>query len=300
MSNSTQFTPYENYDVNNMVFDIKKFPIPNTTFEYRRVFINTVYPNGNTGSLILPTAGELFSFGLRENIVNEKLIGHSMGISLYSKEKPTEEQEKWVETFNDIVEHCKKFLLENKVQLGKKSLHENNLEKFNPIYRKTDDNDEFVPGFGPTLSVKLIESIPKSMILTKFEDMDTRKKLDPMRLLAKHPDQSEEEKRREKLGFCNIRAAIRIESIFVGAKDITLQVKLHQVLVKRKKDELVDLFTDIKPVLEIDDMVISNPDNDFSNPLSSSPPNFDDPINDSDEEKPEAPKNKQKVVRKKR
>jgi hypothetical protein len=96
----------------------------------------------------------------------------------------------------------------------------------NPLYFKkekyTDDKGKTVlrnvPGRGPTLYAKLIYSKKQDKFLTQFFDKDDNI-LEARQLMGKH---------------CYASGAVKIESIFVGAK-ISLQVKLYEAVVEPSK-----------------------------------------------------------------
>jgi hypothetical protein len=98
----------------------------------------------------------------------------------------------------------------------------NDLKKLNSLYYKREKG-KIVEGTGPVLYPKVLQQKKKSKdssssdqqsISTLFYD-ENGVDIDPMTLLEKH---------------CYTTAAIKIESIFVGAK-ISIQVKVHEAEV---------------------------------------------------------------------
>jgi hypothetical protein len=212
----TQLTPATNYDVKRMVFsEPQPGSIPNSTISYKRIPISTLNKDGTIGDLILPTE-RLFSFGVSENIdpTTKKLNGHVLPLCLYSRDGPTPAEKAWVVTFNNIVDACKNHLLKNREELEQPDLEMNDLKKFNPLYFKKDKG-KIVEGAAPTLYAKVIASKKHNKILSMFFDMNGET-LDPLTLLGK---------------YCYAKAAIKIESIFIGSK-ISFQVKLYEVEVE--------------------------------------------------------------------
>jgi hypothetical protein len=227
-----QLTSAINYNVSNLVFDEPTIGDVSTggengpKIQYRRIMIKTKYPDGSYGDLIIPTSEGTdtnFSYGIQENINPDtsKPNGWVFPICLYDRDKPTEFQERWVESFDRIVEACKQHLIDNKEEIDKFDLTMDQLTKLNPLYWKMEVvKDEKtgkkvkrkVPGTGPTLYAKLIHSKKQDKILTQFYNIDTGDNMDPMELLAK---------------YCEARCAIKFESIFVGTK-IALQLKLYE------------------------------------------------------------------------
>jgi hypothetical protein len=88
------------------------------------------------------------------------------------------------------------------------------LKNFNPLYYKKEKGKR-VEGSGPVLYPKVLQNKKNDIITTPFcnENGDD---IDPMTLLNK---------------ACKATAAIKIESIFIGAK-ISLQVKVYEAQVK--------------------------------------------------------------------
>jgi hypothetical protein len=208
-----QLTDINNYDVSRMVFsEPQDGSVPNTPINYRRINISTLNKDGTIGDLILPTE-ELFSFGVSENLNQEtkKVNGYTLPLCLWNRNGgPTSQQRAWSDTFNNIVENCKKHLLNNKDELELYDLTDADLKKFNPLYWKREKG-KIVEGTGPTLYPKLIQSKKHNKIMTMFFDRDGEQ-IDPLTLIGKY-------------GYT--KAAVKIESIFIGNK-ISFQVKLYE------------------------------------------------------------------------
>ena len=123
MSDHTQLTPASGYDVSRMTFSKpQEGSIPNNPAPTYRIYLGTVNEDGTTGDLIIPTE-RCFSFGLGEN-TNDKgeVTGYSLPICLYTrnmdgKAEPTKAEKDFVETFNNIVEHCKDYLLKDEINI---------------------------------------------------------------------------------------------------------------------------------------------------------------------------------------
>lgn len=219
MNGNTKLTIASNYDVNRMIFQTPETnSVPGSQLSYKRINIGTVNDDGTVGDLVLET-GRLFSFGVSENksLDTGAVNGHTMPLCLWNKEGPTREEKEWTDTFNNIVEHCKKHLLTDSVkeEIEKYELDASELKKFNPLYWKREKG-KIVEGQGPVLYAKLIESKKTGKILTFLYDEATGEEVDPLSLKGK---------------YCYARGAVKIESIFVGAK-IVLQVKLYEAAVQ--------------------------------------------------------------------
>ena len=227
-SENTQLTSAINYDAKSrMIFSepqVGSIPDSKPLISYRRVNISTRNNDGSIGELVLPI-GRSFSFGVSENVSPDtgKVNGYVFPLCLYGRDGPTEEEKKWVEAFDNIVENCKDFLIENKEELDQYELQRSDLRKLNPLYWKrekvTDKNGKItlqvVEGTGPTLYAKLIVSKKHEKVITQFYS-PAGEQLNAMDLQGK---------------YCYARAAIKIESIFIGNK-ISLQVKLYECEVE--------------------------------------------------------------------
>lgn len=216
MSNSTQLTTPSNFNVNNLIFSVPAvFTIPNSKLTYRRVNISTRNTDGSVGELVLE-GGPFFSYGVSPNtsVDNPELInGYTLPLCLWNRDGPTASEKQFTDTFNTIVDHCRKYVLEHRDDIEKYELDESDLKKFNPLYWKKEKG-KVVEGTGPTLYCKLVMSKKNGVekILSKFYDSDSSDALDPMDLIGKY-----------NLAKC----AIKIESIYVGNK-VSLQIKLWE------------------------------------------------------------------------
>jgi Protein of unknown function (DUF2738) len=224
---NNQLTNPLNYDVNKMIFsEPVKGSVPDTPIQFKRINISTLNSDGSVGDLILPTE-RLFSFGVSVNTNPEtkQPNGHTLPLCLHNRDGPTQAEQAWVETFNNIVEHCKQYLVDNREEIEQYDLSMNDLKKFNCLYYKREKG-KIVEGSGPTLYAKLIESKGKAKKGQKKTENETKimsmffdtkgEPLDPMNLMGK---------------YCWVKAAVKIESIFVGSK-ITFQVKLYEAEIE--------------------------------------------------------------------
>ena len=213
---NTQLTSAFGFDVKNIRF---RKPVDgsilNDTVKFKRIAIGTRNPDGTLGELVVPTL-PVYSFGLSENVnpQTSKTDGYSLSLCLYSKDNPTEEQKKWVDTFNSIVDHIKQYLLDHKDDIEKYELEPADLKKLNPLYYKKDKG-KIVEGTGPTLYAKVMQNKKNDLITTPFCDENGRD-IDPLSILGKR---------------CYATAAIKFEGIFIGAR-ISLQVKVYEAKIK--------------------------------------------------------------------
>ena len=214
MSQNTQLTSAFGYDTKRMLFsEVQHGSIPNSIpqINYKRINIQTQNEDGTTGDLILPTS-KLFSFGVSENSDPNtgKVNGYVMPLCLWNRDSPSSEEKEWSDTFDSIVERCKEHLVANREEIEQYDLTISDLKKLNPLYWKKEKG-KIVPGVGPTLYAKLINSKKLNKILTMYFDFDGET-VDPLSLLGKH---------------CYAKSAVKIESIFIGTR-ISLQVKLYE------------------------------------------------------------------------
>lgn len=218
MSENTQLTMADGFDIKNMIFsEPQSGIIPNSKPEinYKRINISTRNPDGSVGELIIPTT-QLFSFGVGENVSVDtgKVNGYVMPLCLFNRDGPSKEEKAWVDTFNAIVDRCKQHLVASREEIEQYDLADSDLKKLNPLYYKRE-RGKIVEGTGPTLYAKLIVSKKQNKIVTMYFNYEGET-IDPLALLGK---------------YCYAKSAIKIESIFIGNK-ISLQVKLYECEIK--------------------------------------------------------------------
>jgi hypothetical protein len=221
MSFNTQLSSTQGYNINRLVYQQPiTSPIPNSKppLTYKRVNIGTKNTNNTTGDLIFAT-GSVFSFGVSESINpdTKAVNGYVMALCMWNKDGATTDEKQWTDKFDEVVDHTKAHILTNQEELTKHQIDDHDLKKFNPLYWKKDRNG-IIPGTGPTLYCKLIvaKKDGNEKILTNFFDADSGDDLDISQLMGK---------------YCHVRAAVKIESIFIGNK-ISLQIKLWEAEVR--------------------------------------------------------------------
>jgi Protein of unknown function (DUF2738) len=211
---NTQLTSAFGYNVNNMVFGKPKDgSIPNSAVAFKRIMIGTRNPDGTTGELVIPTT-RVYSYGLAPttNLQTGKQDGYTMSLCLHNRDSPSKEEKEWVETFESVVDHVKAYLLEHRDEIGKYELEASDLKKLSPVFYKRDKGKIVGP---PTLYVKVNQNKKTDEITTPFCN-ERGEDIDPLSTLNKR---------------CWATAAIKVESIFIGAK-ISLQIKLYEASVK--------------------------------------------------------------------
>ena len=213
-----QLTSAKGYNVNNIIFSKPQAGgLKDTSVKFRRIYLSTKYQDGTEGDLIISTP-RIFSFGVVENVSPEdknKINGFVFPLVLFNKDGPSDDEKIFLDTFNKIINHAKKYLLDHKKELKLPSLDESDLKKFNPIfYKKDKETGDIADDALPTLYLRLALSKKDGVdkILSSFYDKKTGDDLNAMDLLKK---------------YCWTTAAIKFESIFLGSK-ISFQAKLYE------------------------------------------------------------------------
>lgn len=218
MSNN-QLSDYTNFNPETVCFSKPEVGnIPGQKISFKRVRMACKYPTGGMGDLIFSTPDKLHSFGLQESrdMATNKLNGYVLPLCLWSRNGPTEDEKKFTDMFNMVTDHCKKYLVEHKEEIEKYDLDYSDLKKLNPLFFKMDKG-KIVEGRGPMLYCKVLLNKKQNKINTIFVDEETNREIDPFTMLNKP---------------CNVTAAIKFESIFIGNK-VSLQVKLYEVVVRQ-------------------------------------------------------------------
>ena len=228
---STKLTSANGYNVKNMIFskpEVGSIPGSIPKISFKRIRIGTKYEDGSSGDLILETPPHLFSFGLQENreLGSGKVNGYVLPLCLWNKNGASEDEKRFTEIFEQIVNQCKQHLLESKDEIERYDLDMSDLKKFNPLYWKTEKG-KIVEGTGPVLYIKMMMSKKNQKITTMFIDEETNEEISPFNVMNK---------------YCFIRGAIKFESIFIGNK-ISLQLKLYEAVVKPMDTERKTLLT---------------------------------------------------------
>ena len=215
---NTQLTTASGYKTSNMIFSKPEVGnIPGSALSFKRIRISTKNNDGTTGDLVLETP-TLFSFGVQEStdMNTGNVNGYTMPLCMWSKDGVKDEEKTFTDTFNEIVEYTKKYIMDHKDDIEKYDLDMSDLKKLNPLYWKREKG-KIVEGVGPTLYSKLLHSKKDDRILTVFYNSETGEEFeDPLDLLKK---------------YCHVNAAIKFESIFIGNK-ISLQIKLYEASVQ--------------------------------------------------------------------
>jgi hypothetical protein len=216
---NTQITSASGYNTSNIVYGKPRDGnIPGSSVTFKRIQMGTRNPDGTLGELILSTS-RLFSFGLSPsvNMTTGKTDGYTLAMCLTNMDAPTQEEKAFLDTFNKICDHAVDYILQHRDDVGKYELEKADLKKFNPIYIKREKG-KVVEGSSPMLYAKVLQNKKMQTITSLFYDKYGRD-IDPMTLMNKQ---------------CFVKAAIKIEGIFIGSK-VSLQVKLHEAEVEMRE-----------------------------------------------------------------
>lgn len=223
---STQLTNPATFDVSNMIFgkaiagSAGGANASGPAIKYFRIPISVRNPDGSVGELVFQTE-KLFSFGVSVNTDQQSgnVTGYTFPLCLWNKDGATDAEKAFCQAIDDVIEKSKDHLVleATKVEIKKFQLKRDGLDSLgNFKYRKVNpENGKIIDDKGPVLYPKLIESKKANKIITEFFDEKTGNLIDPMTLQKK---------------YCWAKAAIKIESIYVGAK-ISLQVKVYEAEV---------------------------------------------------------------------
>jgi len=220
---NTQLSIPSSYNVANMRFGkvivgSAGAPGAGPAIKYYRIPISTLNKDGSLGELVFQTE-ELFSFGVSENKdqATGKVNGYTLPLCMWNKDAPTENEKAFTQILEDVVEKCKDHLIldETKDEICKYTLERNDLKTLNSFIYRKKEKGKVIEGVGPVLYPKLIESKKNNKIITSIFN-DRGQEIDPMSLVGK---------------YCWVKAAVKIESIYVGAK-ISMQVKVYEAEVR--------------------------------------------------------------------
>ncbi|EDO27126.1 predicted protein [Nematostella vectensis] len=217
--------------------------------EFKRINISTRNEDGTAGDLILPTE-RLYSFGVaKNNFQGQDHDTYTLPLCLWDKEGPTPKQKILTDTLKAIVDHCIDHLLENREAINHLELTRRDLTKLkgglDPLYWKTETvldpttgrtGFRKVPGKGPVLYARLIYSARAKKFMTLFSDAHGNN-LNAEDLIGQ---------------YCHATAAIRVESIFIGAK-ISLQLKVYEAIIEPRDENRKRLLAPPAPTVETEE-----------------------------------------------
>ena len=186
-----------------------QYTVKNSKSVYHRIKIETTYPNDKQGPLVIESP-LLFSFGVNErrDKYTNKLVGYSIPVCLWSKDKkPTQEEEEFFK--------CLKFL--------EKSCFDQLEDVYGPEIASSlskllyhNQKDKTKP---PVLYAKLKYSEKSDKIFSSFR-MKGNQDPDPLDFLNQ---------------YCNVKMALLVEGIYISESVVSIQMKVEEVYVKPLK-----------------------------------------------------------------
>ena len=212
-----QLSSFENITEDNIIFQTaKKFKIPNSKMKYERIKIERRLPNGKRTPLVVATPF-LFSFGISERKDQEtnKINGYSIPVCLWKKDaEPNQKEANFLNIIKKVQDLCQDHLSreygENEASSLSDMLYYKQVEYFDKkekIKKKKDESSS------PVLYVKLIYSSETKKFSTIFR-VKGKQEVKPLEYKDK---------------YFNTRMAIIFDSIYLGGKSISIQVKAHEV-----------------------------------------------------------------------
>ena len=222
-----QLSSFENITEDNIVFQAaKKFKIPNSKMKYERIKIERKLPDGKTTPLVVATP-ILFSFGISERKDQEtnKINGYSIPVCLWKKDaEPNQKETNFLNIIKKVQELCQDYLSREYGENGiSDMLYYKQIEYVDKKRKTKKKKDE---SSSPVLYVKLIYSSETKKFSTIFK-VKGKQEVKPLEYKDK---------------YFNTRMAIIFDSIYLGGKRISIQVKAHEVHILP--------FEERKPLLE--------------------------------------------------
>ena len=211
-----QLSSFENITPDDIIFQTaKKFKLPNSKMKYERIKIERKLPDGKTTPLIVATPF-LFCFGISERKDQEtnKINGYSIPVCLWKKDwEPNQKEKNFINIIKKVQDLCQDHLSreygENEASSLSDMLYYKQVEYFDKKGKTKKKKDETS---SPVLYVKLIYS-SETKISTIFR-VKGKQEVKPLEYKDK---------------YFNTRLAIIFDSIYLGGKSISIQVKAHEV-----------------------------------------------------------------------
>ena len=133
----------------------------------------------------------------------------------------TEKEKEFFEIWTMLIKKAKKFCLENKVDIGCSDLEEGDLRKIGAcLWTKKDEQGKKVEDAAPFLYPKLKINTKTGKVYTLLKKGRVKKGQDPTLELENVEGQ-----------WCDLRANLHFESIFVNSMYVTIQVKVLEATI---------------------------------------------------------------------
>jgi hypothetical protein len=202
---------------------------------FHRIMYGIKNPDGSTGDLILEL-DRCFSFGTTENRSQDQaslLNGYSTSIAMLDRDGASEKQLRSVQFVDILTEVTKEHLLQEEVKNACNSydLEMGDLKKMQPLFRKKE-NGKIVDGAVPSMYPKLIWY--KANIDRNGKDRPAT--MNTKYYLEDEVDENGDQQEVDPLDYIGVRhyitAAVKFESIFMGAKTKNIQIKMYEAEIK--------------------------------------------------------------------
>ncbi len=259
------------------VFGTVPNSIPPITFHRIIMSINN-FDEITQGDLVIGL-DRCFSFGVGENKSPEgRLNGYGTSISMYDRDGATERQLRIVQFISVLSSIIVDHLLtdESKKAMNMWTVKEAHLDKINPLYYKRGDKGEIIEGAGATFYPKLIWYGAGKDKKGKDRSASMRSKY----YLEDEVDEQGEQVQVDPLDYIGVRhyvtAAIKFESVFIGAKTKNMQCKVYEAEVKAADTgpkRLLKIQSNRTPTIILNG----------SNPLLNKPENIGESVPEIDE-----------------
>jgi hypothetical protein len=210
--------------------------VPNSSppISFHRLMIIIKNADGTEGDLVF-ALDRCFSFGTGENKSpdTQKLNGYSTSVSMYDREGATPRQLQSVQFIAVLSEVITDHLLQEEVKaaMDNYELQAHHLEKLNPLYYKKVKG-KLVDGASPNFYPKLIWYGAGKDKNGKDRPANMRTKY----YIEDEVDENGDQLEANPLDFIGVRhyitPAVKIESVFMGAKTKNLQCKVYEAEVK--------------------------------------------------------------------
>jgi len=207
-----KLSTFENLNTENIVF---QDPFQGT---HRTIIPLAIQDEGEDKPLIINTPSNLLSFGIQEIFDKERnsVIGYQMPICLWGKRKVSEEEKRFTDKFQELIDYIKEFLrtIKDEVKITDEMIDQMNILnwKYENGKRREDK--------GPLLYSKLIMNNRTNKIMTSFFNEEDDSPLEPFDLMNQK---------------CIVTAALKVENIIIGRK-ISVQIKLFEVLCRKLRN----------------------------------------------------------------
>ena len=206
-----EITPYKNINKKNIIFNPEK-EYRNKSITYKRIPIEINYSKTKKGPLIIETPF-LFSFGVSESKISDKVNGYSIPVCLWSNgEKPKTSEQSFYDVIKLIKNLCEEHL-DGKYGEITLPLYYKKIEKTDRKGKKKTIIDE---SSAPILYTKLIYSDKSKKFLSLFKG-NKGEDLNPLKYINFK---------------CRVKLALTIEGIYIGDKTTSLQIKVYECRLK--------------------------------------------------------------------